>query len=234
MTDPNPVEQIGAVVDAWAATTRIGRGPNADNTIWVGTPSVLRRYATDHSMPLPERVDTALLRRAARAGRIVTRYQAGRHQFTSHVRYAESRAEVELTDMQRAERTAAFVRDRYERQRREHGDNVHRWPVTTDYAACPQDGIRAAIELGLLVEVGRSGLSNLMHYVPAECFDAFQTAVTDAEERAERLTARNQTLADQLLALAGPADHGRPIVQLNATQVRQLLQLLEGPSEPTP
>lgn len=186
----------------------------------------------------PDKFGPPMMKRAMKAGLIAGRefgrpYSGGRTDFryTTLTLAEEWDAEQGLSDGERAERTAAAVRRMYARNMRERGDDVWGWPVSTDLAAVPQDGIDHAIEGGLLHRVKRNGALAAAggYLVPVENWDVYKEAAGAYENRQARAKARHEELVDRLYAHAG--GHRNSVNHLASDQIEALLALIERPAD---
>ena len=203
------------------------------------------RHRADDLPSLPNGFGSPMLRRAAAAGLIAARELGDRHdvwRFSTLDLAADWDAERALTDEQRAERTANAVRDLYADRRAQYGDTVALWPVSGNLAAVPQDGIKHAVEQGLLVRHDPRGrLWTHSGLVPADqhdafaqaLADAFAQALADAEQREHRARATHSDLVDQVHAAVGGDRY--TVDHLTIPQLRAIVALLPTAQEgPTP
>lgn len=177
--------------------------------------------------PMPPKFGAEMLRRAARAGLIDGRDIMAPHTTRSEWRFttcelaAKWDAERALSDGERAERTAAAVRKMYAANRAEYGDKVWRWAVSSNLAAVPQDGIRHAIDGGLLVSVSLPRLGG-GYLVPAEEHDAFTDAHEACEAHQARLKDRHDDLVNRLHAICG--GYRTNVAHLTSQQIEAILE----------
>lgn len=203
-----------------------------NNRIWMSSTDIRGhaiRRRSDAEPAIPDKFGSAMLQRAAKAGLIVARKNGPRRDawcFTTLKLAAAWDTETALTDGERAERCATAVRNLYQRNIREYGDQVRHWPVGFDLNAVPQDGIQHAIDGGLLRRVDLTGpLAASGYLVPVECWDAYADALEAAENRAERAQARHKALADRVYAYTG--GNRWNVDRLDADQMERLLALIE-------
>lgn len=197
--------------------------------VWVDPRDIRSAAARSTTHPtLPDKFGSAMLQRAAKAGLIVARNFAvpfatrNEWRFTTLELAAAWDAERALTDGERAERTVAAVRGFYADNMRQYGDSVALWPVSEVYGMGYPDGIRPAVDGGLLREVNRSGSNGL---VPAEEWDAFTEALTAEQVRAARLKSRTDDLRARLHVHTGGSINN--LRSLDAAQMQHLLDLIE-------
>lgn len=171
--------------------------------------------------------DLAALAQAGRIDRIKGSYSP-RWRYAS-LSFAEAWArERDLSDAVRAERTAAEVVATVDRNRREYGDRVGLWPATNLRLS---DGVRAAIDAGLIVERRSTGLGRDQGYLPADSADAYDEALAVAEAAAARAREIHADLAAELDARGYPGQAAR----LDTESLRWLLDRLpETPCIPNP
>lgn len=166
----------------------------------------------------------SLARRGLIAARQVESYGTTEWKFSTVELDAACRAEIAMSDAERAERTAASVAAAYERNLHHYGDKVAHWPVDASLNAVVSDGIAAAVDAGLIVAVdGALG----RRYVPAERFEAYAETLDDARRRDTELDQRAAVLAERLFAHAGGGRLRYRAVELDMAHVARLVELLD-------
>lgn len=204
--------------------------------VWLDCREIGRHAGLDDTPGKPRGWGTPMLRRAAAAGLIAEMRvdPGGSYLFTTLSLAEQWHAEASLTAEQRAQRTADAVRDLYADRRAHYGDTVALWPVSGNLAAVPQDGIKHAVKQGLLVRHDPRGrLWTHSGLVPADQYDAFAQALTDAEQRERRSRAMHSDLVDQVHAAVGGDRY--TVDHLTIPQLRAIVALLPTTQEgPTP
>ena len=133
----------------------------------------------------------------------------------------EIAVEQGLSDGERAERTAAAVREVYAERKAHYGDKVPLW-VATPLGRIPEDGYQAAFDGGLLKKAAGG-------YVPAECFDAFTEAHTAYLEHQERLRNKTEEYQAEVNRMF-PRDHNERVISVSLGQWERIRELLPTPS----
>lgn len=193
----------------------------ADRHVVISTPTVrpdARIWVRGVDVP----VDNTVLRAAAKAGLLAESKRGSTYWwFTTPAKKAEADAEAALSDGERAERCVPRVRELYERNRAQYGDDVANWAVDGNLNAIPQDGIGPAVAAGLLVTRRVPGLGSRL--VPAEHADAYDDAMAAATHANEVAQAKHDALAAELATHTGPSRRGERHVSISTSQIERLL-----------
>lgn len=190
-------------------------------------PSTLATNFPELAAKIPN-FGTPVLRAAAKAGKIAEVKVYNRWQFMSARVAAEWAAESALSDGERAERTTAAVEARFEQNRAEYGDDVRRWAVNTNSAAIPQDGIKPAIDAGLLIKPPQSHrlFGGGVDVVPASWADTYAELLEQDARRDAVIAERHRVMVGQLEGMIGPVHNRGGPVSLDDSQLERLLKVV--------
>ena len=174
-------------------------------------------------------VPVAVLRAAAKHGRIVERRLDRGSVFVTVDLAERLAAEAALTDGERAERTAAEICALFERNMAGGRDKVWSWPVDRQLAAVPQDGITPAVLGGLIREARVQGLG--VRYVPADRYDVWADAYTAEQDRETAFKDRLAALAAKIDSTFPPTGR-RNAATLTSEQLEAIVALIEQHTDP--
>jgi hypothetical protein len=132
-------------------------------------------------------VELRTLRRLVKDGRLFEaphrQYGPRGSKFTIPRLHEAMQAEANLSDAERAERTAHSIEKEYDRRSRSSSDSVYSWPCERDRGSIVGDGITQAIEAKMIRQVNVHGLGT--RYVPEGKADAWQEAYDHYRRRQE-------------------------------------------------
>lgn len=210
---------------------------SAPSNDWLGieasvlTPASYERKNHDDRMQDSSEVRKSL-ERLVRHGLAVKTYQEpsghrarGRYGFKSQKVVDDIAREVALTPEERAARFIANFREHYVERQRGRGDRADLWPQPAERWG---DGLKPALEMGLVVNTGRISSSDHKDgYVPAEFHDAYVEALELQRQREAQIKARHEDLALRLGKFTDIYRASSVTVELTYAQVEALLKHLE-------
>lgn len=204
---------------------------------WFGIEAnVLTPASYDYKNHDPRMQDSSEIRksleRLVRHGLAVKTYQEpsghrarGRYGFKAQKVVDDIAREVALTPEERAARFIEHFRERYVERQRDRGDRADLWPQPAERWG---DGLKPALEMGLVVHVGKVvPRTDKEAYVPAEFHDAYVEALELQRQREAQIKARHEDLALRLGKFTDIYRASSVTVELTYTQVEALLKHLE-------
>lgn len=187
-------------------------------SLWLTRSEIERRMQ-------PDQVQLATLRSMAKRGLLHETGKGRDVRFCTPTVFEEMEAENNLSEGERAERTADSIRKHYKINKDHYGDSVSLWGVSTQLAAVVSDGIGAALEGGLVRLVSKNMAER--RYVPEEVADAYLEAREAQEAREERHKAYVKGLGAKMNEYL-PAETNTRAFELSLDQLERIVEILEG------